>query len=310
MQTIVGAFCAAALFGLALVAFGTAFGHLHPWVDLFGQFLLPAMGGGVALALIAVFTARYGMLALTAAALLVLTALGVPWMQAPAEQPASGPRFTLMSFNVYFHNAQLDRTVALVRARRPDILVFLEVTPVNRPGLTPLEADYPYRVECWQVRPCDALIMSRYPLTDLAATLPEPASRRPLGAVALEIGGRKLAVFAAHLSLPYPLDRRHRQPGEIAEIAAAIASVEGARVLAGDFNASSWGHVMTSLSERTGMTLLTGAGATWPTFLPFHLGIPIDHVLASDDLVLRSREIVTLPGSDHRAVIAEIAFKE
>lgn len=215
-----------------------------------------------------------------------------------------------MSFNVYFYNRNLDRAVELIRAKRPDLLVLLEVIPPNRPGLSALEADYPYRVECWRERPCDALIFSRFPLTDIAAELPAPAFRRPLGAVRVDIEGRALTVFAAHLSLPYPLDRRDRQPGEIEAISAAIANVSGPRLMCGDFNAATWGATMQELRARTAMKILTGVGATWPTFLPRHLGIPIDHVLASDDLVMRTREVVDVPGSDHRAVVSEIAFKK
>lgn len=309
MQTIVNTFLIAVFLGLLIVAFGAAAGRLHPLVDIFGQFVLPAIVGGVVVALIAALTGRYATLGLLVAGVALLIALVWPSLQKPAGGPASGPRFTLMSFNVYFFNTNPSHTIALVRARKPDIVVFLEVIPPNRPGLAPLEADYPHRIECWQERPCDALILSRFPLTDIRATLPQVKHRRPLGAVAMEIEGRKLSLFAAHLSLPYPLDGRDRQPGEVEDIAAAVNSVSGARLMSGDFNASTWGGVMTELRARTGMTILTGVGATWPTFLPFHAGIPIDHVLASDDLALLSRDVVTIKGSDHRAVIAEVAFK-
>lgn len=80
--------------------------------------------------------------------------------------------------------------------------------------------------------------------------------------------------------------------------------------MSGDFNAATWGATMSALRERTGMEILTGVGGTWPTFLPRHLGIPIDHVMASDDLVMRTREVINVPGSDHRAVVTEIAFKK
>jgi endonuclease/exonuclease/phosphatase (EEP) superfamily protein YafD len=40
------------------------------------------------------------------------------------------------------------------------------------------------------------------------------------------------------------------------------------------------------------------------------MGIPIDHVLATQELALISRKLLTISGSDHRAVVAEIAFKE
>ena len=47
MHTLVSAFCNAVLIGIFLVAFGAAFGRLHPTIDLLGQFVLPALVGAV-----------------------------------------------------------------------------------------------------------------------------------------------------------------------------------------------------------------------------------------------------------------------
>ena len=157
---------------------------------------------------------------------------------------------------------------------------------------------------------CDALILSRFPLTDIRASLPEPKFRRPIGAVELTIEGRKLTLFPAHLSLPFPLDRHGVQTGEIDEVVATIATVQGPRILAGDFNASTWAATLASPRERLHMSILTGGDGSWPTFLPRAMGIPIDHVLATPELALVSRKLISVPGSDHRAVLAEIAFKE
>lgn len=62
--------------------------------------------------------------------------------------------------------------------------------------------------------------------------------------------------------------------------------------------------------QQLDMTLLTGSDGSWPTFLPRAIGIPIDHVFATKELALLSRKLFTVLGSDHRAVLAEIAFKK
>lgn len=310
MQTLISAFCYATLAALICVVFATAFPRLHPLVDLFAQFLLPAIAGAALVALFAALTGRPVIAAASGIVLLAALALAWPWLQAPRAASADGPRFTLMIFNVYYNNPDLGRVASLVRETKPDIVVLLEVLPRIRPGLDAVADQFPFRVECWKEEACDALILSRFPLTDIRPSLPEPKSRRPMGAVTVAIEDRTLTLFPTHLTLPYPLVSTNRQASQIKEIVDAIETIGGARILAGDFNASTWGATMTFALEKLQFTALTGTGGTWPTFLPAHVGIPIDHVLVSEDLVPLSRQLFTIQGSDHRAVLAEIAFKD
>lgn len=310
MNLVTGTFFNAAILGLAAVVAGVLFGRLHPLIDIFAHFLLPAIAAALVMALLAALAGRPMTVAIFVGLAAAATALAWPWLQQPAKAHATGPRFTLLTFNVYYHNPRLDRVADLVRETKPDVVVLMEVIPRVRPGLDAVADQYPYRVECWREQWCDALILSRFPLNDIRSTLPAPNFRRPLGAVEIAIEERKLTLFPAHLSLPFPIDRCCVQRSEIAEVANTVAGIAGPRLVAGDFNASTWGATMTYARTQLDMTLLTGASGTWPTFLPRALGIPIDHVLASKELALQSRTLFTVSGSDHRAVLAEIAFKE
>ncbi len=309
MHTLFNAACAAALAGLALVVLGALFGRIHPIIDLFGQFLLPAMVGAALLALVAVLTARYATASIAVALLLACVAIAWPWIHEPAPAQASGPRFKLLTFNVYFHNNRLEAAARSVRKVDADIVVLLEVIPRLRPLLDELAAAYPHRIECWQRPRCDALILSRFPLTDISASLPQAHTTRSLASVRVDVQGRSLALFAAHLILPFPFARSDLQPAQADDVAAGVAAVAGPRILVGDFNASTWGAIV-GRQRDAGLAALTGTGGSWPTFLPKQLGIPIDHVLGSAELALQSRRLLTMGGSDHRAVLAEIAFKE
>jgi len=308
MQTILSAACTAALVGLFLVAFGALFGRIHPIVDLFGQFLLPAMVGTVLLALFAVLSARYVTASLAVVALLGCIAIAWPWIHDPAPAQATGPRFKLLAFNVFYYNAHLERATKMVREADADIVVLLEIVPRVRPLLGELDALYPYRLECWQRPRCDALILSRFPLTDVSSNLPAAHTARSLASAAVDIQGRTMTLFAAHLILPFPFTRYDVQPAQADDVANTVAGVSGPRLLVGDFNAATWGAIVARPRERAGMSVLTGPGGSWPTFLPRQMGIPIDHVMASAELALLSRRLLTVTGSDHRAVLTEIAF--
>ncbi len=309
MHTLISAFCNAVLIGLFIVAFGAAFGRLHPLLDLFGQFVLPALVGAVIIVLIALMTARYGIALVAVAALLTNLLIAWPWIQKPTPSEATGPTVKVLLFNVYYYNKRLDEAAKVVHELNPDIVVLHEVIPRVRPDLDAMADAFPYRVESWLERPADALILSRFPLEDLAAELPVPKHRRPLGAAKVTIGDRTLTLFAAHLSLPPLLEGRGSQMAEMQEIAETVNSRTGPRLLVGDFNAATWGAVITHARTVAALDVLTGPSGSWPTFLPRDLGIPIDHMLASQEITFVSRTLVTIPGSDHRAVLAEIKFK-
>lgn len=309
MHTLVSAFCNAVLIGLFIVAFGAAFGRLHPLIDLFGQFVLPALVGAVVIALIALMTARYGTALVAVAALLVNLLIAWPWIQSPTPAEATGPSVKVLLFNVYYYNKRLDEAARIVRDLNPDIVILHEVIPRVRPDLDAMADAFPYRVESWLERPADALILSRFPLEDLAAELLIPKHRRPLGAAKLTIGDRTLTLFAAHLSLPPLLEGRGSQMAEMKEIAETVNALTGPRLLVGDFNAATWGAVVTHARTFAALDVLTGPSGTWPSFLPRDLGIPIDHMLVSQDMTFVSRTLITMAGSDHRAILAEIKFK-
>jgi len=309
MQTLISAFCNAVLIGLFVVAFGAAFGRVHPLIDLFGQFVLPALVGAVVVMLLALLTARYATAVVGVAALLANLFVAWPFLQIPRPAAATGPTVKVLLFNIYYYNKRLAEAANAIRELNPDIVVLHEVVPRVRPELDAIADAFPYRVESWLERPADALILSRFPLQDVAAELPAPNHRRPLGVAKVTVGDRTLTLLAAHLSLPPLLEGRGSQMAEMREIAETVNGLTGPRLLVGDFNAATWGAVITHARTFAALEVLTGPSGTWPTFLPRDMGIPIDHMLASQEITFVSRTLITIPGSDHRAVLAEIKFK-
>ena len=310
MNTIVATACTAVLVFLFAVSFGALASRLHPLLDLLGQFLLPAVIAAAVIVPIALLAGRPTIAIAAIAALILNLAIAWPWLHEPAKTKADGPRFKLLIFNVFVYNPRLDLVEKLVRDADADIVVLFEVVPRVRSKLTALERAYPYHFEGWPILRSDAWILSRYPLTDVSANLPSAKTPRSLAAARIAIDDRSLTLLAAHLILPFPFKRLQAQPEQADDLADAVRSVPGTRLLVGDFNAATWGASVAKQSEKTPLQALTGAGGTWPSFFPRHAGIPIDHILATPELALLSRKLMTVYGSDHRAVLAEIAFKE
>jgi endonuclease/exonuclease/phosphatase (EEP) superfamily protein YafD len=87
----------------------------------------------------------------------------------------------------------------------------------------------------------------------------------------------------------------------------------GARILAGDFNATldhaELRRILDAGYRDVAASVGAGWRATWPSTgrLP---GVAIDHVLIPEHWRALRAEVLALPGSDHRAVLAEIAPPE
>lgn len=310
MQTVLNTLCNAALIGAFLVAAGALLGRHNALLDLFGHLVFPAL---VATLLVFIYTQaaqRYWTSGVAVLATIANVAIIWPWIRPAMPGEAKGPRFKILLLNVYYNNTKLDQLAEFIRRANADIVVLLEVVPRIRPQLDAVSALYPHKIESWKEKPSDALILSRFPLEDWASRLPVASYRRSLGAARVTIEGCNLTLFATHLRLPRAIESRADQKKEVREISAAVKAVGGTRLLVGDFNAATWSDTLSVARNETGLKSLTGSANTWPSFLPHPLGIPIDHMLASDELVFLARQVIDAPGSDHRAVVAEVAFRK
>ncbi len=131
--------------------------------------------------------------------------------------------------------------------------------------------------------------------------------RLQLGSVAIEGGGHG----PSHLTAVHPLPPRQRYaPAQRwrEEVSRAVRWCEDRSdaIIGGDFNAVS-DHLRRLGLDRCSSatdTLGLSARGTWPTALPAPLGAGIDHQLSDPGSWLPTRaEIVTIGGSDHRAVL-------
>ena len=83
----------------------------------------------------------------------------------------------------------------------------------------------------------------------------------------------------------------------------------GAVLLTGDLNTAVWGSNYRLFEENSGLRNASrdfGLLPTWPTFLPVAM-IPIDHVLASEEVGVVTLRTGPHIGSDHLPLIAEIS---
>ncbi|MCD2185623.1 endonuclease/exonuclease/phosphatase family protein [Actinomycetospora soli] len=250
-----------------------------------------------------------GFAALVAAALVALTTAGIVGSRLLADDAPVGSRGpTVLTLNTDRGRADVDALAALVRERAADVVVLPEAGNLYRARLTALLPDY----RGWSAdapSPDDAASTSLL----LGPRVPAPQIRsvpgRLFGTLDATVSG--VRIVAVHVAAPVP-------PGQVGlwrdDLARLVAPACGSRpasptIVAGDLNATADHSVLRAATAGcTDALPSVGSGtvATYPTDLPRWFGLQIDHVLVGGGLGVADAEVLDVPGSDHRAVLARL----
>ena len=227
----------------------------------------------------------------------------------PTEpEGAPGPTLRVLAANLKLGKAEPASLVALVRELDVDALSVEELTPrlardLDRLGLRTLLPSREIRTGA-----AGDLGAALYARGDLVRTrVTRLGAGFPLIAAELRLGGAPpLEVVEVHTAPPtHGADWRadlKRLPRP---------SPTPLRVLLGDFNATldqdAFRELLDAGYSDAGSTLGDGLTPTWPddrrALPPL---ITIDHVLADERIGIRDYSVHDIPGSDHRAVFAEL----
>jgi len=240
-------------------------------------------------------------------------------------------RLKVLSANLWHSAASHDRTIEALLASDADIIGLIEATPAWRPALAPLYAKYPYRIDCFELDPeCQTALLSKLPIV-------KPITGRVWKATPIVAGGeilwngRPITVLATHwfralvrsdesawgahdaersayLAEGLPASRQAGQAGLLAKFLDREAP--GDLIVMGDLNSAPWSRVQSAFRAKTRLDNQAGGAASWPSFLPWPLRLPIDHVLARGHLVVTKFEAGPRTDSDHFPVIAEIGWRD
>ncbi|MFJ8577465.1 endonuclease/exonuclease/phosphatase family protein [Micromonospora sp. NPDC093277] len=252
-----------------------------------------------------------------AAVVAAATALALIGAVAPraiaAPQPAAGgPALRLLTANLLKGEADPARLIDLVRTHRVDVLAVQEFTPeiateLDRLGL---DALLPHRVLNPEVGTTGSGLYARFPLGEGGFRRnPGFLFTQAYGTLAVP-GAPPVRVESAHPAAPYAV---HMVPEWRTDLRGQPPATPRGRlsILAGDFNATLDHAPLRTLIDTGYVDAADAAGAglvgTWGPYdgdlIP---PVTIDHVLVDRRIAVRSAAVYALPGSDHRAVLAEL----
>ncbi len=228
--------------------------------------------------------------------------------QAVAAAPATPVRVS--TINAYWANWDGDALLGYVAETDPDILVIQEADRRWRDTLLAIGARFPHAVpQDWR-EARDVIVFSRFPITGGARRFPEGQGFHYQTAD-LDVAGRTVTLIGVHPPLPAGPRFTAMRNGYFAAIAEIAAATDHPVIVAGDFNSTVWSPHFADLTEAAGLrNAADGRGwhPTWPSWLPL-AGIPIDHILVSDDVLVHAVHRGPHIGSDHYPVTADLALR-
>lgn len=275
-----------------------------PW------FLAPAWVG-LALAVLA----RRWPVALWAAATLAATAVFLqpygPDAPPPGAQPTAA-RFSVLTANLH-HGDATEALLKLLDREHPQLVAVQEC---DQRCVRALRSDavreaYPHRIVVDEGRSAGSALLSTYPLR---STKPLPGVLAMPGAYA-DVAGVRVRVQVAHPMPPEfaSVTAWRRGLDELRDLAASLHRDGTPALFAGDFNASqdhaAFRAVLAAGLQDAARLQGHSRSPTWPSRTVPQLGVQIDHVLLSDAFETREVTFPALPGSDHRAVLADVALR-
>jgi endonuclease/exonuclease/phosphatase (EEP) superfamily protein YafD len=286
------------------------FGLERGWLMVSGIAFTPYVAAASVLPLaVAAATGRWWAALVAAATVLALAACVVPRMIGRPER-RDGTALRVLTANLFLGGADPDALVELVRERRPHLLAMQEFTPAVARKLAAVGLDelLPYRVVDALAGGHGSALYSRYPLTGAGSRTGAGGYRATLATVEVP-GGPPVTVESAHPAAPYAADQMtHWLAGQTG---LDRATPDGPlRLLAGDFN-STLDHaalraLLASGYRDAASVVGRGGRPTWRLHQSRLPGVALDHVLADRRIGVRAAEVHRLPGSDHRALFAEL----
>jgi endonuclease/exonuclease/phosphatase family metal-dependent hydrolase len=225
--------------------------------------------------------------------------------------PPDGVPLKVMTANLELGEADPDGLVELVREEEPDVLAVQELTPDATEGLrgAGLLEELPER-RLPEPGASGNGLYSRHSLRGAGAEATSSAGFLVPRATIRVPGGGTVEVVSVHAAPP--------RAGEVDEWESDLRSLPSAtpgemlRVLAGDFNATLDHAELRDVLDSGYEDAADADGAaltpTWPVGRVIPPPLTVDHVLADERIAVEGVSVHDLPGSDHKAVSAELVL--
>lgn len=224
--------------------------------------------------------------------------------------PAADPPLRVMTLNVLTSNPRYDAVRELIAREQPHVLVLLEVNGAWIDALADLQTTYQHHL----VRPRgDNFGIACYSNVAASQLRLEDFGDAEVPSVVAQFTwqGKPVTLVGTHPLPPTSASNATLRNNQLTAVADFARTQPGEAILVGDLNLTPYSPYFGDLLKQSGLVDSSrgrGTHATWSTRVEW-LGLPIDHVLHSPELVVVDRRVGPAVGSDHRAVIVDFGIR-
>ena len=307
--------------GLALCVLAAQFGQYDWRLELFSHFIPHYIIAAGVLSLFVIVLRQW--MALLALAVVVTFCANEVYplykdipLQADTEDPDT---ITILQWNVLYKPYRFTEKRAWLhrQAGQADIILLQEFTPEWMPTLKKLKKKYPYQyVYVSSDRSKDfrgAAVLSRIKGTSTELMDGETEVPYLRMQIKRKPKNRSLVLYAIHPPPPTAAERSHNRNAHLMKLAELIKQEKQPfKIIAGDFNItrySYWFKKMLRVSGLKDTFIGNGVQVTWPSFLPDFMGIAIDHMLVSDNIIDVGKRTHSGVASDHKPVFTTLVLQ-
>lgn len=241
-------------------------------------------------------------------AALIATLINALWLvpdlsRTPRALPAGTPLRVLV-LNVHTESSGFARVTQLIADTKPDVVGLVEVSERWLAELSPALAGYAFKIE--QPRN-DNFGVALYSKLTMIGASELVGSAVPTVVATIDVQGTQLRVLLTHPIPPVSSAALTDEVSQLAAVAARTHTVTPVIVM-GDLNATPWSRPFRDFIAASGLCDSRagfGLQASFPAASAV-LRIPIDHVLVSCSIGVRSRQIERDVGSDHLPVLVDL----
>lgn len=296
---------------LALVSIASFFGRWVWWLDVLANFRAQYVVGLIIFALSLVLTRfrRTGLAVLVVAVVNLIPVLPL-YVGSPGDSDPGAPSIRVMSFNLFSDNERFAEVIDYIKTIDPDLVFLYEA---SRPWEVALEtADLGYEI----IRPRSnnlifgTLVLVRGEGIEAVSFGFAEAQPRAVQLTYRPTGWpRGLEVLSTHPLAPTKSERADLRDAQLNFAAEWAANRDGPLFVVGDFNATPWSWPFRNLIDKADLInsqVGFGLQPSFPATSNVLLRVPIDHLVHSEQLIVRDRRLGPLLGSDHFPLIVDV----
>ncbi len=232
---------------------------------------------------------------------------------APLPTGAEKARIKILQFNVLYLNEELKKAIPWIIKQDADIVVLQEISQPRANELGELKKHYSWsqvktndRRKAFGMAIFSKLPVSKFDYIDIGD------GQNNYSFMEFSVDGEKLHMYEMHTQSPVTPLLFEQRNFELSVVAEAMSKDETPyRMLVGDMNSTIYSPYLQNVMKSAGLHAAQQGyhlEGTWNSFLPPALCIGIDHILASKQIKVESREIGPDLASDHLPVITTLSL--